>query len=316
MLPGVIENLEWTEESPAPELRLDACVLAHCPASSRGLVVRAIETGGVLVNGRPAPKGVRVRAGDRIAVTRLLDRMDPWVVPEPGIPLKVLLTDAEFVALDKPAGMAVHPLAPGETGTLANALVARHPECVRAGDEPSMAGILHRLDGGTSGVILAARTRVSHDAIREQFRRHTVEKTYLAVVAGRVTEGGHIESLLAHTPGDRGRMRVVSGGDDARGERAMRAVTEYEPAGAGGGRTLLRVRIATGVTHQIRCQLASIGHPIVGDRVYGPDPDGGGLGRHLLHAAEIVFARPRDSVRIRVVSPAPAGFQSLDDASV
>ncbi len=275
--------------------------------------MRAIDAGDVRLNGRAAAKGVRVVAGDRISVVRLLERSDPWIVPQPELPLVVLLQDAEFVALDKPAGMAVHPLAPGGTGTLANALAARFPECVRAGDEPSMGGILHRLDGGTSGVILAARTRAAHHAIRGQFRRHEVEKTYLAVVEGAVGSGGRIESLLAHTPGDRGRMRVVSGGDDARGERAMRAVTDYEPVGATGGRTLLRVRIATGVTHQIRCQLASIGHPIVGDRVYGSDPAGGGWGRHLLHAAEIVVSRPRDAVRVRVVSPAPGGFQSLDN---
>lgn len=311
----MIGNLEWTEGAPASDLRLDACILAHCPASSRGLVVRAIDAGAVLLNGRPAPKGTRVRPGDRISVTRLLERTDPWIVPQPDLPLVVLLEDAEFVAMDKPAGMAVHPLAPGETGTLANALAARHPECARAGDEPSMGGILHRLDGGTSGVILAARTREAHEAIRGQFRRHEVEKVYLAVVGGAVASGGRIESRLAHTPGDRGKMRVVADDGDAKGERSMRAVTEYEPAGTGGGRTLLRVRIATGVTHQIRCQLASIGHPIVGDRVYGPDPAGCGLGRHLLHAAEITFARPRDGVRIRVASAVPAGFQGLDAAS-
>jgi 23S rRNA pseudouridine1911/1915/1917 synthase len=311
----VIVNLEWTEEAPAPNLRLDACVLARCPASSRGLVVRAVDAGGVLLNGRSAPKGTRVGPGDRVSVVRLLERADPWIVAQPEIPLAVLLEDAEFVALDKPAGVAVHPLAPGETGTLANALAARFPECVRSGDEPSMGGILHRLDGGTSGVILAARTRGAHETIRGQFRRHEVEKTYLAVVEGVVEAGGRVESLLAHTPGDRGKMRVVADIGDARGERAMRAVTGYEPIAAACGRTLLRVRIATGVTHQIRCQLASIGHPIIGDRVYGPDPAGGGFGRHLLHAAEILFARPRDGVRIRVASAAPAEFQGLEAGS-
>lgn len=305
----MIEKLEWTEDAPAPSLRLDACVLARCPSSSRGLVVRAIKSSGILLNGREAPKGTRIAPGDRIAVVRLLEVSDPWVVPEPELPLVVLAEDPEFVALDKPAGMAVHPLAPGGVGTLANALAARFPECVRAGDEPAMAGILHRLDGGTSGVILAARTVSAHESIRAQFRRHTVDKTYLAVVAGLVADGGRIESLLAHTPGDRGRMRVVADGTDARGERAMRAVTEYAPAGCTGGATLLRIRIETGVTHQIRCQLASVGHPIVGDRVYGTDPSGDGMPRHLLHAAAIVFARPRDGVRVRIESPAPAEFQ-------
>ncbi len=308
MLPGVIEKLEWTADAPSPGLRLDACVLARCPTSSRGLVVRAIQSSDVLLNGRAAPKGTRIAPGDRLAIVRLLEQTDPWVVPQAALPLIVLAEDPEFVALDKPAGMAVHPLAPGGTGTLANALAARFPECVRAGDEPAMGGILHRLDGGTSGVILAARTAAAHEAIRGQFRRHTVEKTYLAVVAGDVAGGGRIESLLAHTPGDRGRMRVVADATDARGERAMRAVTEYEPLGRTEGTTLLRVRIETGVTHQIRCQMASVGHPIVGDRVYGPDPSGGGMSRHLLHAASIVFARPRDGVRVRIESPPPVEF--------
>lgn len=307
----MIEKLEWTEVAPAPGLRLDACVLARCPSSTRGLVVRAIGSSDVLLNGRLAPKGTRVVSGDRISVLRLLEPVDPWVVPQAELPLSVLAEDPEFVALDKPAGMAVHPLAPGETGTLANALAARFPECVRAGDEPAMAGILHRLDGGTSGIILAARTAAAHDAIRGQFRRHTVEKTYLAVVAGGVACEGRVESLLAHTPGDRGRMRVIVDDTDARGERAMRAVTEYEPLATMGGATLLRIRIETGVTHQIRCQMAAIGHPIMGDRVYGSDPSGRGLARHLLHAAAIVFARPRDGVRVRIESPQPPEFQAM-----
>lgn len=309
MLPDVIETLEWTEDAPAPGLRLDACVLGRCPDSSRGLVVRAIESRAILLNGRPSPKGARVGPGDRVAVLRLLERADPWVVPQADLPLAVLDEDPEFVALDKPAGIPVHPLAPGATGTLANALVARYPECARAGDEPAMAGILHRLDGGTSGVILAARTAEAHEAIRGQFRRHTVEKTYLAVVAGDVAAGGRIESLLAHTPGDRGRMRIIADAADARGERAMRAVTGYEPLARTGETTLLRVRIETGVTHQIRCQMASIGHPVAGDRVYGADPSGGGMARHLLHAAAIAFARPRDGVRICIESPAPPEFR-------
>ena len=257
---------------------------------------------------RPAPKGRRVVPGSRITVVRLLERTDSWVVPEPDLPLIMLREDPLFVALDKPAGMPVHPLAPGETGTLAGALAARHPECAQAGDEPAMGGILHRLDGGTSGVILAARTREAYRAIRDQFRRHAIDKTYLAVVEGHVPAAGRIESLLAHTPGDRGRMRGIPADGDARGERVLRAITEYEPIERRESTTLLRVRIRTGVTHQIRCQLAAAGWPIVGDRVYGSVSWGTGAARHLLHAAEIVFTHPGTGERVRVESPAPPEF--------
>ena len=164
------------------------------------------------------------------------------------------------------------------------------------GLDPLQPGILHRIDAGTSGLVLAARTADAFERVRAQLSAHEVRKVYLARVAGRVEREGGVSGHLAHSPSFRGRMRCVSGAALPRGERPMFAETFFRPIASDGASTLLEVTILTGVTHQIRCQLASIGHPILGDAVYGgPAPSGGVAGsapRHLLHALSATFVHP------------------------
>ena len=288
--------------------RLDAVVRAHFPSSSAALVRRAIEEGGVQVQGRVVGKGEKVRAGETVVVAQLLESADLRVMPNPRLPLAILFQDSDLVAANKPAGMAVHPLRPEETDTLANALAARFPEIAELGDQPLLAGVAHRIDTDTSGVVLAARTAAAFAGLRAQFAARQVKKTYLALVAGIIKQNGELTHELAHHPVSRGRMVDVRSLRVA--ERPMRAVTAYRVLQRVGGNTLLEVTIFTGVTHQIRCQLALIDHPLLGDTLYN-GPAVPGFPRHFLHAASVVFAHPRTGATVHIEAPLTPDLRAL-----
>ena len=256
--------------------RLDAVVRRLCPDLSRRIVRALIADGAVRVNGRPAAKGASVRAGDLVEVLVLAG-----LVPEPAMVLRVLHEDAAVVAVDKPGGVRGHALDPRQRGTVAGALVARYPELATIGD-PLSAGLVHRLDTGTSGVLIAARTPASHAALRASFRRHEAVKRYVAMVTGTPAPGTVVEVALAHDPADRRRMRAARTGDRAWPARTV--VSAVEPHGEV---SRVEVEIRTGVTHQVRAHLALLGHPILGDALYGGSPSPLPPGRHALHAAEL-----------------------------
>jgi 23S rRNA pseudouridine1911/1915/1917 synthase len=287
-------------------IRLDAAVHARCPASTRALIRRAITSGGVTVNGRSGDKGDKLAAGDAVAVRRLPEAGEVRVRGDATVALDVVYEDAALIAVNKPAGLACQPLDPDETGTVANGLVARYPELAAVGDAPLAAGVLHRLDGGTSGVVLAARTPDVYAAMRRQFRDRAIIKRYVALVEGRVDGPGRLTHDLSHQPAFRGRM--VEAGVVAQPDRIMRAVTEYRPVRRIGTRTLLEVTIRTGVTHQIRCQLALSGHPVVGDVRYGAAAVAG-FNRHFLHAEAICFRHPLTGDRREITAPLTADLQ-------
>ncbi|MBP7828308.1 MAG: RluA family pseudouridine synthase [Kiritimatiellae bacterium] len=286
--------------------RLDLFLVARLPGTTRPLVTRAIERKAVHVNDRPAAKGTRLAAGDRIEIVELMETTDWKAAPNPELPLAVLHENPAFLVLDKPAGLPVHPLEPGDAHTLVSALLARYPELSALGPDPLFPAIAHRLDADTSGVLLAARDEATYDFFRRQFRAGSVEKKYVALVIGHVERGGRLDQFLAHAGGEAHRMIVVR--DGTRGRRPMRAITEYEPRERLPGHTLLDVRIRTGVTHQIRCQLASAGHPVAGDRLYGRASED--IPRLFLHAAEIAFRDPRAGTECRFQAPLPADLQA------
>jgi 23S rRNA pseudouridine1911/1915/1917 synthase len=281
-------------------VRLDAVLFKACPSSSKALIRRAIEHGDILVNSRRTSKGTRLRGGETVEILRLLEQADNLVKPLPGAPLKCVFEDADLIAFDKTAGMPVQPLDCEETGTLMNAVAAAYPECRTVGDSPLMAGALHRIDADTSGLVLVARNEAAFENMRRQFSEHSVKKTYLALVEGAVATGGTLENDLVHDPTlpfcrmiDFKRNRLTRA--QCEGLRPMHAVTRFTPIGRtmqeNEERTLLEVTIYTGVTHQIRAQLALAGMHIVNDRLYGAFAVENQTG-HCLHSLSASFRHP------------------------
>jgi len=287
----------------ADAVRLDTFLRGALPAMSRRLVRRLIAEGAVCVNGRPAAKGVRVAPGDRVT----LPDLPATITPEPGLALAVLHEDDALVALDKPGGMPGHALDPRQRGTAAAFLLARYPEMADVGD-PLAPGLVHRLDSGTSGLLVAARTRAAHCALRAALRARAVEKRYLAWVAGDASalDGARVALPLAHDPRDRRRMLPAT----AR-VRAWPAETRLAIVAAGRERSLVEATILTGVTHQVRVHLAARGHPVLGDVLYGGAPAGLPRGRHALHAAGLTLPHPTDGRPLSLSALLPADLAAL-----
>lgn len=298
-------------------VRLDAALFDLFPSSTKAFIRRAIDRGAILVNSRRSSKGMKLRGGETVEIAELLESADNLVKPEPGS-LKRVFEDADIVALDKPAGQSVQPLSCDETGTLMNAVVAAYPECRTLGDVPLMAGALHRIDSGTSGLVLVARNANAFETMRRQFSEQSVKKTYLALVEGDVAAGGTLENDLIHDPTapccrmvDLRHNRLTKA--QSEGLRPLHAVTSFNPIGRtteeNEVRTLLEVTIYTGVTHQIRAQLALAGMHIINDRLYGAFAVENQSG-HCLHALAAAFRHPTSGLEteIRTAYPSWAGF--------
>lgn len=291
---------------------MDAALLHVIPSTTRAFVKEAITAGNVLVNGRPAAKGLKLRGGETVVVKELLEAADNLVAPVAG-PIACVFEDDAVLAFDKPAGMPVQPLSCRETGTLMNAVVHRHPECRTLGDQPLMAGALHRIDADTSGLVLVARTATAFENLRAQFAAQTVKKTYLALVEGAVAVGGTLENDLVHDPTlpfcrmiDVRHNRLTS--SLVARLKPLHAVTQFKPIAhttvENEERTLLEVTIYTGVTHQIRAQLALAGYHIVNDRLYGAFAVENQTG-HCLHALAAAFAHPVSGDPVEIRTPWP-----------
>lgn len=271
--------------------RLDAW-LAAALGASRAEVRRELARGSVTVEGRPVglrAKGTTVAAGTTVEVASFEPPAERAPEPEPDAPLVLLASGPGWVAVDKPAGQPVHPLEPGERGTVLNALVARHPEILGVGEGGLRSGVVHRLDVDTSGVLLFATDEPRFEALRRAFRRHRVRKTYRAVVEGRLEGEGELELHLAVARHRPARVRVVPPDDPAHGRRSRRTRLSWTALAALPDATLVEVRPVTGFLHQIRVSLAHLGHPVVGDAAYGARPTPL-ADRHLLHAARVAHA--------------------------
>ncbi len=282
----------------AAGMRVDVW-LAAALALPRARVKELLDRGAVRIGGRPPRKGDRTIAGARVEVT--LPDDDPRPVPQPELPLRLLHIDAQLVAVDKPAGLPSHPLAPGERGTVVNALVARHPECADASADPREGGLVHRLDTLTSGVLLAARTPEAWKVVREAFSGREVDKRYLAVVTGPIADAGEIDLPLRHRA-DHVEPALSGGGREA--------LTDFRVLSRAGDAALLDVGIRTGVLHQIRAHLAAIGAPVLGDTDYGGRPQPG-LDRFFLHAARLGLAHPATGSRLEIASPLPEDLRRV-----
>ena len=260
-------------------------------AGSRAAAQRLIDAGLVRVDGAAVPKRHAVAAGERVVVRAAPPEAEPDV---PDATFGVAYEDEHLLVIDKPAGVVVHPARGHRAGTLVQALAGR----VAGGDDPRRPGIVHRLDRDTSGLLVVARTEAAHAALKELLRRREVTREYLALVEGRPgARRGKIEAPIGRDR--RVRTRISPDTDEPR-----EAVTHFEVEEAYEGFTLLRVRLETGRTHQIRAHLLAIGHPVAGDREYGR-AGALGLERQFLHAERLAFRHPSTGAAIDVSSPLP-----------
>ncbi len=291
--------------------RLDRYLAAVLPGQSRSQVQRLIEQGLVTVEGRQARANLAVREGDRVTVD-IPAAVATEVVAE-DLPLPILYQDADVIVVDKPSGMVVHPAAGHESGTLVNALMHHVSDLSGIGGE-LRPGIVHRLDKGTSGVMVVAKNDAAHDSLSRQFHDREVDKEYIALVWGVVQAGRRIDLPIGRDPNNRQKM-------SARARRSRAAVTRITRADHLRGVTLCQVAIATGRTHQIRVHLSAIGHPIVGDATYGGTRKRVAadllplqrLERPFLHALRLTFTHPTDGRRMQFDAPLAPDLQALLD---
>lgn len=261
------------------------------------------------MSGRRARKGDALVGGEEVVA--LLEPAGRSPEPQPSLSLVIWYEDPDLAVVEKPGGWPIHPLRSGETGTLANAVVARWPECGEASPDPREGGVAHRLDTPTSGLVVVARNRKAWDSLRAQFASRTVHKEYLALVAGRYEGPGIIDTPIAADRSRTGRMVAVT--DPARWERtgAREAHTRVSVDRVFSGYTLVRCVITTGVMHQIRVHLAHVGHPVAGDDRYGNPDDPPGIPRLFLHATVLAFDHPVSGERLVFHSPLPAELEAV-----
>jgi 23S rRNA pseudouridine1911/1915/1917 synthase len=295
--------------------RLDRFLVSMLPAQSRSQLQRLIKEGLVHVGGREAKSNQQVKAGQEISV-EVPAPVDPVPLPE-ALPLPIVYQDRDLIVVDKPAGMVVHPAAGHASGTLVNALLHHVDDLSGIGGE-KRPGIVHRLDRGTSGLMVVAKHDRAHEELARQFADREVEKEYIALTWGEVMAGRRIDAPIGRDPSNRKKMAPAS----ARVRRSREAVTRIVRAEHFGRvLTLVQVAIHTGRTHQIRVHLSGIGHPIVGDALYGgvrrrvPGDVRAvtHLDRPFLHAARLAFTHPGETRRMEFTSELPQDLQRVLD---
>jgi 23S rRNA pseudouridine1911/1915/1917 synthase len=270
-------------------LRLDQALARMLPEESRTRLARLIEQGHVRVDGAPAEPKRKMRSGEAVDIV-LAPRIEASAFAPEEIALDIVHEDEDVIVVNKPAGLVVHPGSGNWAGTMLNALLHHAP----GSGELARAGIVHRLDKDTSGLLVVARNEVAQASLVRQLQARTVKRTYLALVRGVVKGPGSVDAPIGRHPKQRTRMAVVAGGKPA--------ITHYRVKKAFPAHTLLECDLETGRTHQIRVHLASIGHPIEGDAVYagrGPRL----IARQALHAWKLAFAHPRSGTAMRFEAP-------------
>jgi 23S rRNA pseudouridine1911/1915/1917 synthase len=295
--------------------RLDRALADAVPTLSRERLKSLIRSGAVEAGGAPLrDPAIKVRGDERLRIA----------VPAPqaahneaqDIPLRVVFEDEHLLVVDKPAGLVVHPAAGNRDGTLVNALLHHCGDSLSGIGGVARPGIVHRIDKDTSGLLVVAKTDVAHEGLARQFAAHSIERRYLAIVSGvPKTAGGTVDAPLARSSANRKKIAIV---EDGRGKRA---VTHWRRLTTLRDSALVECRLETGRTHQVRVHMASIGHPLLGDPVYGRAGKAHrkllneiGFDRQALHAAELGFTHPITKRRLSFASAMPADMQELFNA--
>jgi len=304
----VSEEARVIEVGPADAGRRLDLFLAEHLALSRSQTRRLLARGVVQIDDRPVSvdaKGAPVAAGARIAVASFTRPEQQRPLAQPELALRVLAEGPGWLAIDKPAGMPVHPLDERETGTVLGALLARHPEIWGVGEGALRSGVVHRLDVETSGVQLMATREDVWRRLRHAFSEHRVEKTYRAIVVGRVDDAGAVVLPLLTARHRPARVRVVSEDERARSRGVREVRLRWRVLERFGAAALVEVQPATGFLHQIRAIFSHLGAPLAGDQTYGCGRDASGAARHMLHASRLAHEE------ILAESPDPPDFAGL-----
>ena len=282
--------------------RVDACIARLAPELTRSAAQRLCEEGLVLRNGRAAKKNERVQPGDMLDIT--LPAPQPIAARAEDIPLDVVYEDADVIVINKPKGLVVHPAAGHWEGTLVNALLHHCQNSLSGVGGAMRPGIVHRIDKDTSGLLIVAKNDAAHTALSAQLKDHTLARTYVCIVCGGLREdSGTVNAPIARDKRDRKKMAVCPDG--------KLAVTHWRVLERFAGYTLVECRLETGRTHQIRVHMAAIGHPILGDVVYGHKKPELGQSSQCLHARELTFMHPATGQPVTVQCPLPAGFERV-----
>lgn len=292
---------ELTAATEHAGVRLDAFLSAD-GALTRSQAARLIAEGRVRVNGKPAAKSARLSGGETVTVD--VPQLRETALPPQDIPLDVVYEDDDVIVVNKPTGLVVHP-APGHPdGTLVNALLHHCGDRLSGIGGEKRPGIVHRIDRDTSGLIIAAKNDAAHLALSAQLKDHSLSRTYECLVTGNMKQdSGTVDAPIGRSSADRKKMAVVPTG--------RRAVTHWEVVARYPGVTHLRCRLETGRTHQIRVHMAYIGHPILGDTVYGAKKPVPGLTGQCLHAAGLRFVHPRTGEPVELHCPLPPEFTAM-----
>ena len=292
---------ELTAATEHAGVRLDAFLSAD-GALTRSQAARLIAEGRVRVNGKPAAKSARLSGGETVTVD--VPQLRETALPPQDIPLDVVYEDDDVIVVNKPTGLVVHP-APGHPdGTLVNALLHHCGDSLSGIGGEKRPGIVHRIDRDTSGLIIAAKNDAAHLALSAQLKDHSLSRTYECLVTGNMKQdSGTVDAPIGRSSADRKKMAVVPTG--------RRAVTHWEVVARYPGVTHLRCRLETGRTHQIRVHMAYIGHPILGDTVYGAKKPVPGLTGQCLHASGLRFVHPRTGEPVELHCPLPPEFTAM-----